>query len=142
MVAEAASPLLSLFGSHAPPPPAAAAAGAAARAAAAARRSRGPAAAAPPPHMRRPAPEPTPQETDVAADAGESVAPRAEAAPLPPSRPYDLGPREASAAPKPPCAPPRNRALYFRRRGRRIPTRSRGCCGRGRRASLSDDNDE
>ena len=63
--------------------------------------------------MRRPAPEPTPQETDIAADDGESVAPRSEAAPLPPVRPYDLGPREASAVPKPPSRAAANRALYF-----------------------------
>ena len=104
MVAEAASPLLSLFGSHAappppPPPPEPP-------------RVEAEAPPPPPPRARRPAPEP--EETDVA-DAGETVAPRAEAAPLPPSRPYDLGLREASAArtaPKPPLRGA-SRALYF-----------------------------
>jgi rare lipoprotein A len=104
MLAEAASPLLSMFGSRsapppppppelptppqveaeAPPPP-------------------------PPPRARRPAP--VMEETDVA-DAGETVAPRGAPAPLPPARPYDLGLREASAAPRPPSRGA-NRALYF-----------------------------
>jgi len=113
MVAEAASPLLSLFGSHAAPPPPPPPEPPPPSEPPAPRVEAEAPPPAPPPHVRRPAPEPTPQETDVADEDGVSVAPRAAAAPLPPARPYDLGPREASAVPKPPSRAAANRALYF-----------------------------
>lgn len=109
MLAEAASPLLALFGSSrsAPPPP--------------------PPEPPPPPpraeaEVAPPAPPPRPRRPVVdapeveVADAGESEAPRVTAAaPLPPTRPYDLGVREASAerTPKPPSRGAASRALYF-----------------------------
>jgi rare lipoprotein A len=127
LVAETASPLLSLFGSKSEPPPP-------------------PAPPPPPPSVeaaddappppppvkprraeRAPEPETAVAQTDDAApaprprvqkaamdsdDDGETtVAAARAAAPLPPARPYDLGVREANAAPKPPRR--HDRALYF-----------------------------
>jgi rare lipoprotein A len=98
MVAEAAAPLAGLFGSAPPPPP--------------------PEPPPPPPEeTRAQSVAPTPprlerRETEVAA-ADESVVARGPA-PLPPVRPYDLGVREAAAAPRPPRRHGEgDRALYF-----------------------------
>jgi hypothetical protein len=61
-----------------------------------------------------PAPPPRAQKPEtVVAETDESVIKRS-FAPLPPVRPYDLGVREASAAPKPPRRHGAgDRALYF-----------------------------
>ena len=110
LVAEATSPLVSLFGGKSEPPP-------------------------PPP----PPPPPAPPRSSVIEDVAPSPPPRAEQsdadeetrgadiretkaaprtavrAPLPPVRPYDLGSvREAAFVPKPPSRPSdSNRALYY-----------------------------
>ena len=69
----------------------------------------------PAPVVAAPEPPPRPEPQDVA-DAQETVAPRqvSPSAPLPPSRPYDLGAKQASVIPKPPARPGSGeRALYF-----------------------------
>jgi rare lipoprotein A len=106
LVAEAASPLIALFGGRSAPPPAPPPPEPPPRAA--------PVEAAAPLPPARPAP-PEADAPEVADSEETTVAPRAAAAPLPPVRPYDLGRvREASAAPKPPVRPPQgSRALYF-----------------------------
>ena len=103
LLAEAASPLVSLFGAKSEPPPPAPPPPEPAP-----RRAR---AAAPPPPERA---EPPERRTEVADAEESSVAPRAAAAdaPLPPTRPYNLD-RVASATPKPPRRSEANRALYF-----------------------------
>jgi rare lipoprotein A len=108
LVAEATSPLVSLFGgkSEPPPPP-----------------------PVPPPAPARasytqevaPSPSPRVESSDAdeetrGGDIRETTAPpRAVRAPLPPMRPYDLGGvREAAFVPKPPARPSdSNRALYY-----------------------------
>ena len=124
MVAEAASPLLSLFGSKSAPPP--------------------PPPPPPPEEARRPPRRRRPRRRSAAARraagdgsrrrrraaraasargksqrrerrrrrGGDQVAPRA-AAPLPPARPYDLGVREAAFAPKPPRRGSHERDAHF-----------------------------
>ena len=103
LIAEAASPLVSLFGAKSEPPPP----------------LEPPAEPAPPLRRRAhveppPRAEPPESQTEVADSEETTVAPRRATAdaPMPPTRPYDLD-RVASAIPKPPRRTEGNRALYF-----------------------------
>ena len=129
LVAEVTSPVVAMFGAKSEPPPEA--------------------ETPPPPRARRPeraAPRVervAPDDEIRVAEVEETTAAPRSPAPLPPTRPYDLGGvREASAIPKPPLRGSEKRALYF------TPTRPTHVdplaklLRRGKAHSLLDEDDD